>query len=65
MRQSQICVYKLGEELIESRAAEKTLGVLTDKKLDMSQHWNRLPRKSVDVPSLEAFKARLDGALAA
>ena len=25
--------------------------------------WNRLPRKSVDVPSLEVFKARLDGAL--
>ena len=26
-------------------------------------HWNRLPRKVVDAPSLEAFKARLDGAL--
>ncbi|KFZ45849.1 hypothetical protein N321_03506, partial [Antrostomus carolinensis] len=26
-------------------------------------HWNRLPRGAVDVPSLEAFKARLDGAL--
>jgi len=24
---------------------------------------NRLPRKVVDVPSLEVFKARLDGAL--
>jgi len=24
---------------------------------------NRLPRKAVDAPSLEAFKARLDGAL--
>ena len=27
------------------------------------RHWNRLPRQVVDVPSLEAFKARLDGAL--
>jgi len=27
------------------------------------RHWNRLPRKAVDAPSLEAFKARLDGAL--
>ncbi|KFR07986.1 hypothetical protein Y956_07093, partial [Nipponia nippon] len=27
------------------------------------RHWNRLPREVVDVPSLEAFKARLDGAL--
>jgi len=26
--------------------------------------WNRLPRKSVDAPSLEVFKARLDGAWA-
>ena len=27
------------------------------------RHWNRLPREAVDVLSLEAFKARLDGAL--
>ena len=26
-------------------------------------HWNRLPNEVVDTPSLEAFKARLDGAL--
>jgi len=26
-------------------------------------HWNRLPSEVVDVPSLEAFKARLDVAL--
>ncbi|KFR05653.1 hypothetical protein Y956_02773, partial [Nipponia nippon] len=26
-------------------------------------HWNRLPREMVDAPSLETFKARLDGAL--
>jgi len=25
--------------------------------------WNRLPKEVVDAPSLEAFKARLDGAL--
>ena len=25
--------------------------------------WNRLPRETVDAPSLEVFKARLDGAL--
>ena len=25
--------------------------------------WNRLPKKAVDAPSLEAFKARLDVAL--
>ena len=28
------------------------------------RHWHRLPREAVDVPSLEVFKARLDGALA-
>jgi len=27
------------------------------------RHWNRLPSKVVNAPSLEAFKARLDGAL--
>ncbi|KFZ54847.1 hypothetical protein N338_12600, partial [Podiceps cristatus] len=27
------------------------------------RHWNRLPREAVDAPSLEAFKARLDGTL--
>ena len=27
------------------------------------RHWARLPREAVDAPSLEVFKARLDGAL--
>ncbi|KFP19908.1 hypothetical protein Z169_07104, partial [Egretta garzetta] len=27
------------------------------------KHWNRLPREAVEAPSLEAFKARLDGPL--
>ncbi|KFV04360.1 hypothetical protein N339_07258, partial [Pterocles gutturalis] len=27
------------------------------------RHWNRLPREAVDVPSPEAFKTRLDGAM--
>ena len=26
-------------------------------------HWNTLPSEAVDAPFLEAFKARLDGAL--
>ncbi|KFP19927.1 hypothetical protein Z169_05702, partial [Egretta garzetta] len=29
----------------------------------VARHWNRLPREAVDAPSLETFKARLDGAL--
>ncbi|KFU89825.1 hypothetical protein M959_01923, partial [Chaetura pelagica] len=27
------------------------------------RQWHRLPREAVDAPSLEVFKARLDGAL--
>ena len=27
------------------------------------RHWHRLPREAVDAPSLEVFKARLDGVL--
>ncbi|KFO73586.1 hypothetical protein N303_09602, partial [Cuculus canorus] len=27
------------------------------------RHWHRLPREAVDAPSLEVFKAKLDGAL--
>ena len=27
------------------------------------RHWHRLPSEVVDAPSLEAFKARLDGTL--
>jgi len=26
-------------------------------------YWNKLPREAVDAPSLEVFKARLDGTL--
>ena len=33
------------------------------KKFFTVRHWNRLPREAVDSPSLEVFKARLDGAL--
>ncbi|KFQ12815.1 hypothetical protein N330_11472, partial [Leptosomus discolor] len=29
----------------------------------MMKHWKRLPREAVDAPSLEVFKARLDGTL--
>jgi len=27
------------------------------------KHWHKLPREAVAAPSLEMFKARLDGAL--
>ncbi|KFW87816.1 hypothetical protein N305_06115, partial [Manacus vitellinus] len=33
------------------------------KKFFTVKHWKRLPRETVDAPSLEVFKARLDRAL--
>jgi len=31
--------------------------------MSVVRHWHRLPREAVETPSLEIFKARLDGAL--
>ena len=31
--------------------------------MTVMRRWHRLPREAVDAPSLEVFKARLDGVL--
>jgi len=31
--------------------------------MSVVRHWNKLPKEVVDAPSLEVFKARMDGAL--
>ncbi len=43
--------------MIQTRYEEEILHV------KVVRHWNRLPSEVVDAPSLEAFKARLDGAV--
>ncbi|KFQ11523.1 hypothetical protein N329_03949, partial [Haliaeetus albicilla] len=70
--------YKKAEEGLFTRAgSDRTMGngfklkegrfrLDTWKKfftVRVGRHWDRLPREVVEVPSLEAFEARLDGAL--
>lgn len=31
--------------------------------MTVARHWNKIPRDVVDIPSLEVFKAKLDGTL--
>ena len=48
------------------RLEEGRFGVDIGKKIftvRVVRHWNRLPSEVMDAPSLEAFKARLDGAV--
>ncbi|PKU45358.1 hypothetical protein llap_4350 [Limosa lapponica baueri] len=55
-----------GFKLEEGRLKLGTLRLDIRKKfftVRLVRHWNRLPREVVDAPSLEVFKARLDGAL--
>ncbi|KGL96525.1 hypothetical protein N301_13976, partial [Charadrius vociferus] len=49
------CKLEEGRFRLDIRKKFFTLRVVT--------HWNMLPREGVGAPSLELFKARLDGAL--
>jgi len=40
-----------------------TINPIPAKPRTAVKHWHRVPREVVDAPSLDTFKARLDGAL--
>ena len=52
-----VMVFKLKEGRFKLGIRKKFFAVR------VMRHWNRLPREVVAAPSLEVFKARLDGAL--
>jgi len=68
---------KAGEGLFTRACSDRTRGNSFQRKegrfrsdirkkfftVRVMRHWNRLPREAVNAPSLEVFKARLDGSL--
>jgi len=68
---------KVGEGLFTRACSDRTRGNSLQLKegrfrlnirnklftVSVVRHWHRSPREAVDAPSLEVFKARLDGAL--
>jgi len=57
---TEIAANPIFKAFIHSKSILCSLNIL---EMRVVKHWPRLPREVVDVPSLQTFKARLDGAL--
>jgi len=60
---TRVCSDRTGGKGCKLKEGRFRLDIRKTFFMNVVKHWQMLPREAVDAPSLEVFKARLDGAL--